>query len=100
MITPIAIPISGVTITVTPAVVGGDGGDFGVNGDDGFLQFNIQVSVPILGTIFNQDFPDPPISIFPPGGLGGNAVKRNGFVVNGLPDGNYQTTNVKGVVGP
>ncbi len=96
---PISIPISGVTLTVNPNINGGDGGDYGVDGTAGNLFVNLQVAVPFLGTIFNQDFPDPPVTNFPAGGQAGNAIKRNGNNLNGLTDGYYQTISIRGQVG-
>lgn len=96
---PITIPISAVTITITPNVEGGDGGEYGQNGTSGNISVNFRVTVPIVGTIFNQSFPDPPVSNFPAGGAAGNAIKRNNNPLNGLIDGNYQTNTIKGVIG-
>ena len=94
---PISINV-GATVTITPNIQGGDGGDYGIDGQEGNLFVNVDVSVPFIGSIFNQDFPDPPVSSFPAGGIGGNAIKRNGNILIGLPDGNYQTQFVKGKV--
>lgn len=97
----ISIPIQAATVDVTPNIVGGDGGEYGQDGGTGNAFVNVQVSVPIVGTIFNQDFPNPPISSFPPGGTAGNAVKRNNFpLLGGFPDGSYQTKFIKGEIGP
>lgn len=101
--TPISFSILIAQATVTPAVFGGAGGDYGLPGQAGSLFFNLQVSVnlPIVGNqvILNQDFPDPPISVFPAGGAAGDAILRNGNTLIGVIDGNYQTTNIKGRVG-
>lgn len=101
--TPINFSILVAQATVTPAVFGGVGGDYGFPGQAGSLFFNLQVSVniPIVGntTILNQNFPDPPISNFPAGGTAGDAIIRNGNTLIGVIDGNYQTTNIKGRVG-
>lgn len=97
----ISFSLQGASITLTPNIIGGDGGGYGQDGGTGNAFVNVQVSVPIVGTIFNQDFPDPPISSFPPGGKGGNAVKRNNFpLFGGYPDGFYQTSYIKGDIGP
>ncbi len=97
----ISFSLQGATITLTPNIIGGDGGDYGQDGESGTAFVNVQVSVPIVGTIFNQDFPDPPISSFPPGGEAGHAVKRNNYpLLGGYPDGFYQTQYIKGDIGP
>lgn len=92
---PIPIPIGPVTITITPNVRGGDGGGYGLPGTDGDLTIGVSVAVPVVGTI---TLPIPPITGFPAGGLGGYAVKRNGYPLTGMPDGNYQTNSVRGQV--
>lgn len=101
---PITIPISVVTVIVTPNANGGDGGGFGQNGTSGNLFVNVvaRISIPIVGnvTILNVNLPDPPVSSFPAGGQAGMAIKRNGNAVIGVADGLYQTTRVKGRVGP
>ncbi len=95
---PITIPIvSGISITITPNVIGGDGGAFGNSGQTGNLTIQIVVTLPIIGNI---PIPVPPITAFPPGGGPGMAVKRNGNILIGLPDGNYQTNFIRGTVGP
>lgn len=101
--TPINFSIVFAQATITPAVFGGNGGDYGLAGQPGSLFFNLTVTinVPIVGTVtlINQNFPNPPISNFPAGGVAGNAIKHNGNTLIGIIDGNYQTTNVKGQVG-
>lgn len=101
--TPINFSIVFAQATITPAVFGGNGGDYGLAGQAGSLFFNltVTVNVPIVGTVtlINQNFPNPPLSNFPAGGAAGNAIKHNGNTVIGVIDGNYQTTNIKGVVG-
>ena len=101
--TPISFSVTIAVITITPAVFGGDGGGYGANGLDGSLTFNLDVtiSIPFVGnvSIFNQNFPDPPLSVFPAGGDAGMAIKRNGNVLIGPLDGSYQTADLKGIVG-
>ncbi len=95
---PFAIDISGVTITVTPNAQGGDGGDYGMPGDTGVIFVNIDVSVPFLGSIFNQNFPDPPPSILPQAGQPGNAVRRFNNPLIGILDGYYLSNSIRGSV--
>lgn len=96
---PIAINIPGFTITLTPTVVGGKGGDYGQDGDVGILFVNVDVSVSFLGSIFNQNFPDPPPTNLPAAGQAGMAIKRFNNLLISIIDGNYQTLNIKGEVG-
>lgn len=94
--TPISIPFGVASINIDPQVYGGDGGDYGIAGTSGSLTFVIGVTVPIIGTI---NLANPTITNFPPGGAAGNAIKRNGNTLNGLPDGNYQLNTIKGIIG-
>ena len=100
--TPISFTVTIAQFTITPAVFGGNGGAYGLDGLEGSLTFNLDVtiSVPFVGniSIFNQNFPDPPLSVFPSGGAAGNAIKRNNNTLIGPIDGNYQTSNLKGPV--
>jgi hypothetical protein len=96
---PISIPLGVATIDITPAVFGGNGGDYGLAGLEGTLSFTLSLTLPIVGTIFSQTFPNPPLSVFPLGGAAGIAIKRNSNVLIGPIDGTYQTTNLKGPVG-
>lgn len=105
---PVSIPfnISGVTISIniTPTIYGGNGGGFGQYGTPGFIdvQLEVCVAVPIVGNVCV------PIPI--PGGLlpfygpssgpPGWAIKRNNKPLFGLADGNYNSAQVKGIVGP
>ncbi len=101
--TPINFSVVLAQATITPAVFGGNGGDYGLPGQAGSLFFNltITVNVPIVGTVtlINQNFPNPPLTVFPAGGAAGKAIQRNGNPLIGTIDGNYQTTNIKGEVG-
>ena len=101
---PINIPISIATIILTPSGHGGDGGNFGKQGTPGYLDLAITVciNIPIIGNICI------PIPI--PGGLlpfygptsgdPGHAIKRNNHPLTGLPDGTYNSSQVKGKVSP
>lgn len=99
---PIPFSISVANITITPNVAGGKGGNFGVNGGTGNLSVNINVSVsiPFIGTVnvVNTNVPNPPLSTFPAGGVAGWAFRLNGFPLQGLPTGYYQTSFIKGNV--
>lgn len=97
--TTISIPIAVATLDITPNAYGGDGGGYGLAGDSGYLFVTVEVSVPFVGTIFSQNFPNPPLTVFPAGGAAGFAVKRNGNTLLGLTNGNYQTSNLKGQIG-
>lgn len=94
--TPISVPIGPVSININPQVYGGDGGDYGVDGTSGSLTFVIGVTIPIIGTI---NVANPTITNFPAGGTAGNAIKKNGNTLNGLPDGYYQLNTIKGLIG-
>jgi hypothetical protein len=102
--TPINFNLFGASFTITPNVFGGDGGDYGVDGTQGTLTVNVlvQISIPLVGTVtlLNQNFPNPPPTGFPAGGIPGNAVKRNGnTLIGAVNDGYYQSSNIKGRVG-
>ena len=92
---PINIPLGVATLTITPDVEGGDGGDYGLPGTAGQLEIQISATVPLLGTI---NIPTPPITNFPPGGNTGYAVEKNSQELIGLPNGNYQLNNLKGII--
>ncbi|BDS12069.1 COG1470 family protein [Aureispira anguillae] len=101
--TPISFQVTVAQFTITPAVFGGNGGGYGLPGQEGSLSFNLDVTIniPFVGnvSIFNQNFPDPPLTVFPDGGAAGHAIKRNNNLLIGPIDGNYQTTNIKGMIG-
>lgn len=96
---PIPLSISGFTLTLTPTIIGGDGGDYGQDGDVGILFVNVDVQVPFLGSIFNQNFPDPAPTNLPAAGQAGMAIKRFNNQLISIIDANYQTLNIKGAVG-
>ncbi len=101
---PISIPINIVTITLTPNAHGGDGGAFAQQGTPGFLdlQIDVCVNIPIIGNIcFNIPIPGGLLPFYgPTSGDPGRAVKRNNKPLYGLPDGTYNTQQVKGKVSP
>jgi hypothetical protein len=102
--TPINFNLFGANFTLTPNVEGGDGGDYGIDGTQGTLTVNVlvQISIPLIGnvTLLNQNFPNPPPTGFPVGGVAGNAVKRNGnTMIGNINDGYFQSSNIKGRVG-
>jgi hypothetical protein len=89
------------TITLTPNTNGGDGGPYGFAGTQGSfgLSITVTVTVPIIGNIpigpINIPIPVPP----PLAGEGGNAIKHFGNTIN-IPDNLYNTSQLKGQVGP
>jgi len=106
LIVPINTTQGPVTISINPNAHGGDGGAYGYPGQVGTFSVTISVSVsvniPFIGPITipivnNLNLPIPvPV---PPPGNGGYAVKRNGFNTN-IPDNYYNTSFLKGRVGP
>lgn len=89
------------TITITPNTNGGDGGPYGFAGTQGTfaVSLTVTVTVPIIGNIpigpINIPIPVPP----PLAGEGGYAIKHNGNTIN-IPNNTYNTSQLKGVVGP
>lgn len=96
---PIPIPLGPITFTITPSGNGGNGGGYGIDGTSGTIAFSVGVNVPIIGTINFGPY-TAPIGGIPPGGIGGFAIKRNNNLLINLPDANYQTFQIRGVVGP
>ena len=103
---PISYTVSLVTVTLNPNSSGGKGGDYGFPGTQGVFQLSgsitVNIPIPIIGgsiplTVFNGNFPIPVPP--PPAGLAGFAIKRNGNACN-VPDNNYSTSNLKGLVAP
>lgn len=103
---PIPITVGPVNITLNPNAIGGNGGNYGYPGTQGSFNLTISatlyVNVPFVGQIpipvvNNVAVPIP----FPPPAPGspGHAVKHNGFTTT-IPDNTYQTSYLKGVVGP
>jgi hypothetical protein len=89
------------TITITPNTNGGDGGPYGFSGTQGSfaLSLTVTVTVPFIGNIpigpINIPIPVPP----PLAGVGGYAIRHNGNTIN-IPDNLYNTSQLKGEVGP
>jgi hypothetical protein len=102
--TTIPINISVLTVNITPNARGGNGGGYGQQGQNGTLNVTIQacVQIPIIGSICtNIPIPGGLLPfVGPPGGFPGMAVRRNGNSLVNLPDGNYNSNQVKGLVGP
>ncbi|HXH18622.1 MAG TPA: hypothetical protein VNJ07_06020 [Chitinophagales bacterium] len=106
LLVPISIQQGPVNISINPYVQGGDGGDYGYPGTVGrfavTLSLSVTINIPFVGPVTipvlnNVNIPIPvPI---PPPGNGGYAVKRNGFTTN-IPDNYYNTSFLKGRVGP
>lgn len=101
---PITIPISIASINITPNIYGGNGGGFGQYGTPGYLDVDLEVcvSIPIIGNIcIPIPIPGGILPFYgPSSGAPGWAIKRNNKPLNGLPDGNYSSAQVKGIVGP
>lgn len=100
---PISIPINIVTIDIIPSGGGGKGGNFGQAGLPGFVDLTIRVciDIPIVGTTcFNVPLGGLVPVYGPAGGNPGMAIKRNNNSLQGLPDGSYNSSLIKGVVGP
>ncbi|MGB1317469.1 MAG: hypothetical protein ACPG5W_04660, partial [Flavobacteriales bacterium] len=103
---PIVFSLGPAQIDINPNAFGGDGGPYGYPGTQGSIQVLISVSVivniPFIGpiTIPVVNNLTIPIPIPPPAaGEGGNAVKHNGFTTN-IPDNLYNTSFLRGEVGP
>lgn len=103
---PITFSLGPAQVSINPNTVGGNGGPYGYPGTQGVFQLTITVSVvvniPFIGPIvipvvsnLNIPIPAPP----PLAGNGGYAVKRNGFTTN-IPDNLYNTSFLRGQVGP
>ncbi|MBX2902529.1 MAG: hypothetical protein KF872_03150 [Chitinophagales bacterium] len=100
---PISIPISIATINIIPSGGGGNGGGFAQAGQPGFIDIAIQacVSIPIIGTTcFNIPLGGIVPVYGPAGGNPGMAIKRNNHSLQGLPDGTYNSSFIKGIIGP
>ncbi len=103
---PIPINVPSVVITLNPNAIGGDGGNYGYPGTQGAFNLTLsatliinvpfvgQVSIPVVNNVAIP-IPFPP----PPPGNAGYAIKRNGFNTT-IPDNTYQTSFIKGQVGP
>ncbi|GIV33239.1 MAG: hypothetical protein KatS3mg031_0774 [Chitinophagales bacterium] len=106
LIVPISTTQGPVSISINPNAFGGDGGAYGFPGTVGAFQVTLSVlltvNIPFVGPVTipvvnNLNVPIPvPI---PPPGNAGYAVRRNGFTTN-IPDNNYNTSFLKGRVGP
>lgn len=101
--TTIPITISIVTVNLSPTAWGGTGGGYGQAGNPGYVDLQIQVcvQVPIIGSVCIPIPLGGLVPVYgPAGGGAGMAVKRNGNSLTNLPDGNYNSNQVKGLVGP
>jgi hypothetical protein len=103
---PISFTLGPAEVIMNPNAIGGDGGPYGYPGTEG--EFNLTISVNVIVNIpFIGDIVIPvatnlaiPIPFPPPGpGEGGYAVKHNGFQLN-IPDNTYNTSFLRGTVGP
>lgn len=95
------ITISVATITITPNVLGGNGGGFAQGGTAGSASVGLSVcvSIPFLGTICPLNL-TLPIPIGGAGGAPGLAIERNGNPLQGIADGTYNGFQIKGTVAP
>ncbi|MFC2175484.1 hypothetical protein ACFLR1_00765 [Bacteroidota bacterium] len=99
---PIEFPIPYVTPTIIPNMIAGNGGEYGYPGSVGIFSIGIKITVniAIIGLVIPIGPFDIPVDLVPPvAGKGGNAIKHNGFTTN-IPDNFYNTSFMKGVVGP
>ncbi|HAP69847.1 MAG TPA: hypothetical protein DCR04_09020, partial [Flavobacteriales bacterium] len=103
---PILFSVGPAQIEINPNAIGGNGGPFGYPGTSGVIQITISVNVvvnlPFVGPIVIPVVSNLalPIPIPPPApGDGGFAVQRNGFTTN-IPDNLYNTSFLRGEVGP
>lgn len=103
---PIPFTIGPVQFILNPNTLGGNGGDYGYPGTSGTFQLtldvNVLVNVPFVGvvTIPLVSNVNIPIPVTPPlVGQGGFAVKHNGFQTT-IPDNLYNTSFLRGEVGP
>ncbi|MCX7744060.1 MAG: hypothetical protein N2167_05785 [Flavobacteriales bacterium] len=103
---PIPVNLGPVSISLNPDAVGGDGGGYGYPGTQGYFSLTVSASVviniPFVGPVTvpvvnNVPLPTPVPP--PPPGNGGYAIKRNGYNTN-IPDNFYNTSFLKGQVGP
>lgn len=103
---PIPVTLGPVTISLNPDAVGGDGGDYGYPGTQGYFSLTVSASVtiniPFIGSItipVVNNVPIPTPVPPPPVGQAGFAIKRNGFTTN-ITDNVYNTAYLRGEVGP
>lgn len=100
---PISIPVSVATINITPSAFGGNGAPFGQQGTRGYIDVSLSVcvSIPIVGNIcIPIPIPGGFLPFFGPFSQGpGQAIKRNNNPMIGIPDGTYNSSQIKGVVG-
>ncbi len=98
---PISVGIGTITLTANPNTVGGAGGPYGIDGGMGVFAISLTGSFsPIIGPTISLGPFSVPIPVpLPIPGVAGNAVKRNGFLLNGIVDNTYFTLFLKGKVG-
>lgn len=103
---PIPFTVGPAQVTLNPNTIGGNGGPYGYPGTSGIFQLTISVDVivniPFVGNVVipvvsNLSIPIPVTP--PPVGQGGFAIKHNGFTIN-VPDNLYNTSFLRGQVGP
>jgi hypothetical protein len=103
---PIPFTVGPAQVILNPNTIGGNGGPYGYPGTSGVFQLsitvNVIVNIPFIGNIvipvvnnLTIPIPVPPPAV----GQGGYAVKRNGFTTT-IPDNLYNTSFLRGQVGP
>ncbi len=98
---PLTVAVGLFTFTFNPTTVGGQGGEYGYPGGQGTFSLSITpcANVPIVGQVCLAPI-NIPINVPPPlPGDGGYAIKHNGNTIN-IPDNLYNTSQLKGQVGP
>lgn len=103
---PIPVTLGPVTMTLNPDAVGGNGGGYGYPGTQGYFSLtvsaSITINIPFIGTVtipVVNNIPIPAPIPTPAPGTAGYAIKRNGFS-SSIPDNFYNTSFLKGQVGP
>jgi hypothetical protein len=103
LVAPITQAVGPATFTINPNTIGGNGGAYGYPGTTGTFQvtLTVTVTVPIIGNITIINGLNLPIPVpAPAAGLGGYAIKRVGGATVNIPDNLYNTSALRGKVGP
>lgn len=95
------IPLGPVAVILFPDIRGGDGAKYGEAATEGLFILEISATVPVVGTIPIFTINNSHLGgILPRGGYPGKAIVANGNQLIGLPYGNFQKMNVRGVIEP